>query len=168
MHAFPVPTAVAARPAPSSGLQSSRPGLSWPKSGWRLVATWPEGLGGCGLSHPPPSPRPHLLSPSEHSSARGGSERCEGWFRVTDVGDTAGVLGAGTCHGGTARHDEGVPRLKCKQCPCRVGLRPHQSLNKWLKKCNISCLVCLVFPLRFSKQCHFLEGHFEGHLSTLV
>ena len=32
-----------------------------------------------------------------------------------------------------------------KTCPSPVGLRPHQSLNKWFKKCHISCLVCLVF-----------------------
>lgn len=29
--------------------------------------------------------------------------------------------------------------------PSPAGLRPHLSLNKWLKKCNISCLVCLLF-----------------------
>lgn len=84
MHAFPVPTVVAACPAHNTGLWPSRPGLSWPESGWPLVATWPVSLG-------LPASRVSLLHP-DPTATRDGSWPCSIPTSILQLGGSGGGL----------------------------------------------------------------------------
>ena len=100
----------------------------------------------------------------QQSSTGEASER-DGGLDDAGLGDTAGLQRAGTCMewaGGWPGTMKEHPTQSTnsapagKSCLSPVGLRPHQSLKKWFKKCHISCLVCLVFsPSDFQKQCQF-------------